>query len=238
MKYSIFIINLDGSKERWLRIQSQLESQNLTYERIAAIDVREIKNQPLLSLYNEKKNKWHYRKNLSLGEIGCYLSHRKCWKKIVDDQLDFALILEDDVRLVQDLKEVITFIQKHSFSEWDYLKIGENPIKRKQIKLTEGAQFNFIRYKKIPIGAFAQIVKFEAAKKLLSNSTEIIRPVDVDIQYTWKNKLRIAGLTPYAIDAIKGQSDIADVDSKKNYTNRPWIVFKNSVEEWLYRLLS
>ncbi|AGH42168.1 hypothetical protein C427_0058 [Paraglaciecola psychrophila 170] len=28
--------------------------------------------------------------------IGCYLSYRKVWLKIVDEQLDFVLVFEDD----------------------------------------------------------------------------------------------------------------------------------------------
>ena len=31
--------------------------------------------------------------------IGCFLSHRKAWKKIVEQKLDAGLILEDDIRI-------------------------------------------------------------------------------------------------------------------------------------------
>jgi glycoside transferase family 25 len=38
-----------------------------------------------------------YGKHLSDGEIGCTLSHQLCYKKILNDKNDFALILEDDL---------------------------------------------------------------------------------------------------------------------------------------------
>ncbi|MAI68498.1 MAG: glycosyl transferase family 25, partial [Rhizobiales bacterium TMED143] len=33
---------------------------------------------------------------LSPGEVGCFLSHRACWQRIVDQDLPYALIVEDD----------------------------------------------------------------------------------------------------------------------------------------------
>lgn len=39
---------------------------------------------------------------LSLGEIGCYLSHFCLWKKVVDENLDYIAIFEDDIYLAKD----------------------------------------------------------------------------------------------------------------------------------------
>ena len=43
------------------------------------------------------------------GEYGCFQSHRKAWKMILDEGLDAALILEDDVALTPVFAETVAF---------------------------------------------------------------------------------------------------------------------------------
>lgn len=40
---------------------------------------------------------YHHRQ-MTMGEIGCFLSHYKIWEKIVEKQQEQVLILEDDIR--------------------------------------------------------------------------------------------------------------------------------------------
>ena len=39
-----------------------------------------------------------------LGVIGCFLSHRKFWQRVVDLNLHSAIVFEDDIQLVEDFK--------------------------------------------------------------------------------------------------------------------------------------
>ena len=66
------------------------------FERVNAIDGSKLKHNELKHHYDVDLNRRQYHSVLTLGEIGCYLSHRKVWQKIVDEHLDFALVLEDD----------------------------------------------------------------------------------------------------------------------------------------------
>ena len=236
MRFKIFVINLDDSIIRFRKIKSQLENQNLVFERISAVDLRKNNNNHLLKYYNKRKNYYGYKRYLSLGEIGCYLSHRNCWEKILKEPIDYAIILEDDVTLINDLNEVIRCINSCNLNFWEYLKIGETPVKRTHKIIKTIGKFSFVRYKKLPICAFAQIVNKAGAKKLLENSQSIYRPVDIDIQYTWKNKVKAFGLLPYSVDAILGDSDIVRVDSKEKYKRRPLIQIKNTIIERFYRI--
>jgi GR25 family glycosyltransferase involved in LPS biosynthesis len=73
--------------------------------------------------------------NLTRGQVGCFMSHLNAWKYIVDNHLDNALILEDDVNL--SLEQFITDIwdhkrrilenavEKHHY-KWDILFLGRN----------------------------------------------------------------------------------------------------------------
>lgn len=99
----ILIINLDRAKARWEKVSTTMRSAGLTdreFSRLSAVDGRtlsfaELQNQSTkLAMFLQPR-----------GVIGCYLSHRKFWQYVVDEHLDRAIVLEDDIHLVDDFKE-------------------------------------------------------------------------------------------------------------------------------------
>jgi GR25 family glycosyltransferase involved in LPS biosynthesis len=59
-----------------------------------------------------KHNSGQFGISLTPGGIGCALSHRAVWQRIVDENLDHVLILEDDIRINDDFYEKIDKITK------------------------------------------------------------------------------------------------------------------------------
>ena len=97
----IFIINMIRSTERRRRMEQQLNKQNLSFEFIEAVDGHAM---------SEVEKKQHSRKtNYAFlpGEIGCALSHQKIYSKMIDENINKALILEDDVILPDNLNEIL-----------------------------------------------------------------------------------------------------------------------------------
>ena len=43
-------------------------------------------------------------RNSKYGNIGCYLSRLNLWKKINDENIDYALIIEDDIVFCKNFK--------------------------------------------------------------------------------------------------------------------------------------
>ncbi len=89
----IFCINLDDRSDRW-----ELLSKN-KLERFSAIDTRTNHLKHLeydleINPCNMSSDVYFKKSN---GAIGVYLSHYLLWKKIVDENIENALILEDDV---------------------------------------------------------------------------------------------------------------------------------------------
>lgn len=76
---SIFVINLARSTERLANSQRQLAAHGLSFERIDAVDGATLSQAQLNSHYSASLNKQNYHYPLSVGQIGCYLSHRKAW---------------------------------------------------------------------------------------------------------------------------------------------------------------
>ncbi|MGA7323464.1 MAG: glycosyltransferase family 25 protein [Rhodomicrobium sp.] len=90
MQIPILVINLDRSTDRLRDITQKLNGMNLAFERIAAVDGKDLTEQQKRAVY--RKRLW--RRELTSGEIGCYLSHLKAIRYMLAKQMDRAIILE------------------------------------------------------------------------------------------------------------------------------------------------
>jgi glycosyl transferase, family 25 len=101
----IYVISLPSAQERRLFMDRQLRSLGLEYELIDAI------NGSVLTEDQEEMvdRDWRQRRSggvLSPGSIGCSLSHAFVYKKILNEGVERAIILEDDAVLLQGFEDV------------------------------------------------------------------------------------------------------------------------------------
>ncbi|WP_341875476.1 glycosyltransferase family 25 protein [Enterobacter hormaechei] len=99
-----FIVNLKHSLERRAKMECQLSELNIAYEFIEAVDGRKMTETELRNVTRETNYAF------LPGEVGCALSHQKIYKRIIDENIDAALILEDDVVLNSDLREILNSV--------------------------------------------------------------------------------------------------------------------------------
>lgn len=93
-----YVVNLERSLDRKMYVEKILEHMPfLDYEFVAAVDGKAMGETERLSNFDSKKFKQRYSVDVRPGEIGCTLSHQKCYRKIIDDNEPYALILEDDI---------------------------------------------------------------------------------------------------------------------------------------------
>lgn len=214
----IFVINLEGSNDRWDASQAQLIDCN--YERVEAVNGERLSLEAFHQHFDKDLNHQQYHKVLTKGEIGCYLSHRKVWKKIVDEKLDFALVLEDDFVSGESISGLIDEVSQ-IHQPWDCIKLTEHPIKRKVIYSEQVVQSALITYNKVPAKTCAQFISYAGAQKLLAASEKFGRPVDVDIQHWWESGLRVFGLKPYPFEINQNvDSDIEHKGQRKKSKTR------------------
>ena len=84
-------------ESRWYEVQKRLKDLNISAERFEATIGKNLGEQEFLNWYCPKKNKNSYHRNLTLGEIGCYISHMRVWEHIVTHSIPICVILEDDI---------------------------------------------------------------------------------------------------------------------------------------------
>ena len=63
-------------------------------------------------------------RKINVGEIGCFLSHYSIWKQIIDNEIDIALILEDDCIFLDEFSIKLTEILRLDPTTYDYLSLG------------------------------------------------------------------------------------------------------------------
>lgn len=98
----IQVINLKRRPDRKEKIISILEKEKLPYEIVEAVDGKELKeSDKMLKLFDG--NDFNNRRNI----IGCALSHYNLWKKLVKSNDQYYIIMEDDVTLCKNFKNII-----------------------------------------------------------------------------------------------------------------------------------
>ena len=105
---------------------------------------------------------------LGQGEYGCFMSHRAAWAAIVDEGLDAALILEDDVALVDGFGAAVDLAAQHverlGYVQFQVRAVdGGTPV-------AEGEGAAIVRPKVTPLRTSAQMVSRGAAERLLKRT--------------------------------------------------------------------
>lgn len=106
-----YVINLETCTERRENISKILSSEKeISFEFIEAVDGRKLSEIERDQLFNvsslEQRDGW----KVLPGEIGCTLSHQKCYKKLLNSDFDYVLILEDDIVLKQEISPNVNII--------------------------------------------------------------------------------------------------------------------------------
>lgn len=195
----IFVVNMDRSTQRLAEMTRRLERLNLPFTRTGAVDGADLDEDALNRYYSSSLNRRIYRRALSAGEIGCYLSHRNIWQTMVDSHLAMALVIEDDAELDAQLPKVLKTIENLS-RPWDIIKLYEPPGKKPlawTVPLNQ--DFHLCQYQKIPSRTTGYVVSLAGASKLLAARQSFGRPVDDDMQFYWEYSGAVFGVTPNLI---------------------------------------
>jgi glycosyl transferase family 25 len=191
MHLPAFYINLDRDVARRAAIERELQQIGLKAERIAGVDGERVPPnlQPFFFENGVRVSR------LSSGEVGCYASHLTAMQLILDRALEWALVIEDDVRLHSRLTDIVKAAIACAPSDWDFIKLCRYPpLGGKPIaKLAAGR--TLVRYCRIPNSTGGYLVSKAGAKKLLARHPKTI-PIDSDMRRPWLSGLEVFGVTP------------------------------------------
>lgn len=229
-----FVINLDNSPERMAKISERLNELEIPFERLSGVYGADLSEEEIAKYYCAKLNKKNYRRPLGFGEIGCYISHIKSWQTIVDRQLHCALILEDDIVIEEGLAELAGELGKFS-DTFDIVKFFNKKTNPKIVDNVDfTSKYKLCRFKKIPIGNYAQLISLSGAKKLLKAYEKFGRPVDEDIQHWWESDTNVLGVLPSVVRPNDGAKSDIDSQGKRKGTTTFLAFAKNIIRRAIF----
>jgi glycosyl transferase, family 25 len=144
-----------------------------------------------LADYDGEKRRRYFAKDLSPGEVGCTLSHRKIYEKMVAENLPCAIIFEDDVFFDDKFRETIEDIISTDLP-WDLIRfVGHGKVfdigYRSLVNLRNN--YSIARVPTSPSGAYAYMLTQKAAKTLIGFMQKNWVPVDIVHSRAWETKL-------------------------------------------------
>jgi GR25 family glycosyltransferase involved in LPS biosynthesis len=164
-----------------------------------ATDGREMPPDQIEQIYQPNLLTPNYPFELRPGEIGCFLSHRRIWQWIVDQQIPQLLIFEDDIAFLPNFAETLAFAQQHA-PDGSYVQFQVRNLKFNSDNLSGSSSTpRLVRPDVVPLRCTAQLVTLGAAQRLLANSQQIDRPVDALIQMTWLHGVEVLVALPQSV---------------------------------------
>lgn len=234
-----FLVNLDRNAERLAWMQEQLVKSGLEYERFPAVYGKALTVEERRRVYSPVRAWLACGHILEPGEIGCALSHMGVYRKMVDEDIPYALILEDDCTFDADFSEA--------------LQLAEQAIntQKRQVLLLSGHGLDDEEKKgrrgvvAIDSGTCADVylITREAAVAILKMNYPIAVPCD-----SWPRFKRRAGVELYRVFPVGAFQDgkrFPVTDNPKNHIPRCghskliWFLCRsvgNALDYLLYRL--
>ena len=116
-----YVINMDSATERMAHMDAELKRVAIPYIRQPGVVGME------LPYPNENFSDWSYKylhgRRWAPRELGCYLSHIQCLRNFLQTDASYALILEDDVKLDDNIKGILESAIEHA-SDWNMLRLS------------------------------------------------------------------------------------------------------------------
>lgn len=193
----VFVISLKDEQARRDVIANHLKERGFNFEFLDAVDGRQM---DVLAHpdYDTARRRAAHGRDLKPGELGCFLSHRAAYEKIVEQNLDYALLLEDDARLHGDTKAVLENLIATNF-DFDIVRLLGSPkvAKGKHRKIIPlHKDFWLVRLRTAPGGAHATLISRKGTQKLLNATQKFAFPIDTVLGRCWETGIQAYSIQP------------------------------------------
>lgn len=145
MNYQTFVINMKRSPERLEFMTEQFKRLGMDFEVQEGVDGRTYN---FSDVYDENVSIKYNGTPLTPVERGCALSHKIILEKTLESDLEYVLILEDDVELPDNFKEIVERVIKDNDgdkTDWEYLSFNYPYVGIRNIKLWLYLFFNMFK---------------------------------------------------------------------------------------------
>jgi glycosyl transferase family 25 len=198
---NIFVISLDRAVERREHMKSLFQKLGLQVTFVSGVDGR--------ALTPEQRNRYKpalarriYGCEMTDSEIGCYLSHYGIYARMTRENIDTALIIEDDISCVDDLKRIVEQLAPLRAGAWQVVRLQatkssvRHPASPRAFGQSVGkvGERDLCRLQNGVLGGCAYMIRRPAAEAMLRYGREIFMPIDQTLDRYWEN-----GIVPFVV---------------------------------------
>lgn len=235
MNISSLVISLRRSTARADQVRRIIATCPVPCETWDASDGSLLTLDEIATVYEPKLHFPRYPFELSRGEIGCFLSHRRIWQKMVDENIQRLLVLEDDVEFLPNFPETLQFACEN-IPDDAYLQFQVREIQPSRSANKVPATKNcFAQPVVTPLRTSAQLVTLRAAQKLISFSSRFDRPVDAAIQLKWLHGVSVWTSHPRSVVEVSGQIGGSTIGSTQKNKKPFTFSLRREIARAIYR---
>ena len=203
MRIEGFVIHLARAEQRRPQVETLRGSLPMPVHVIDAVDGRAMTPDQIAAVCQPALHWPRYPFALGAGEIGCFLSHRKAWREIVERDIVAGLIVEDDVAVdiggFTRIMELVSAVAGPA----DFVRFPQKLRGETGAEVGSGQEgCSLIEPATPAFGMVMQLVGREAARKLLDATEVFDRPVDAVLQMRWLHGVRILSARPLVTTEI------------------------------------
>ncbi|XP_052872719.1 glycosyltransferase 25 family member isoform X1 [Anopheles cruzii] len=187
----IIMINLERRVERRTNMLKHFDLLGLQVDHFPAVDGKQLTDEKLqqmgIRFLPGYADPFHKRP-MTMGEIGCFLSHYYIWEEMVRLEQKEVLVLEDDIRFEPFFRRRAYRVLQDArrIGGWDLIYFGRKRLQEEDEKWIDGSEYLVkAGYSYWTLG---YVITLEGAKKLLREKPlEKLVPVDEYIPIMFDN---------------------------------------------------
>lgn len=190
---AVYLINMDGATDRLAAMTEKMRAAQLEHERVPGVNGRAIRFP--IKEFSELSYKLLHGRRTTPAEVGCYLSHVECARRLLAGHADYALILEDDVSFEPDFLDSIDCAASHP-TDWDILRLTTVNRGRKYgfRKLDNGRSLALALTREKGAGAY--VINREAARWIVNRLIPMRLAYDIAFDLEYLDGLKAAFVDP------------------------------------------
>ncbi len=222
-----FIIHMSASTKRRPNAE-QLRADLPNAELFEAVNGRDPDQIAGVELHPGNLHRPRYPFPLRPAEIGIFESHRRIWRKLVEDKIDLAIITEDDLRVdPAKIARALELLRPLATPD-HYIRL---PVKQRETPAQTIAgqdDMRLILPRVIGLQCVCQVVGRHAAKRLLDATDRIDRPVDTFLQMHWITGQPIHALLGTGNQEVAGEIGGSTIQTKPPLSDKLTREFKRA----------
>jgi glycosyl transferase family 25 len=174
------VINLDRAPERWAHMQAVAADIGIEFERLPASDGQDsdfVKSAP-------PDTTGFFGEPITMTELGCLTSHRRAWRRVLENKSDVMGVFEDDIYMKPIMRLLLndkTWIPSDAhiirLNSWR----GETVMSRRKWPAPDGYSLRLL--KRVAYRTTGYLVTRRGAEFLLESRRDVLLPVD-QLMYT------------------------------------------------------